>query len=93
MKLWDKLDDLPGKQRKDLFERPANIQDFEDLGLLPMNTEHTRRRIGSVVKFFSEWIENEVMVKWTLMYDTDGSRYNIITTNFAEVYNWVMRGV
>ena len=28
-----------------------------------------------------------------MLYDTDGARYDIMTTNFAEVYNWVMRGV
>ncbi len=27
------------------------------------------------------------------MYNIDGSRYDIMTTNLAEVYNWVMRGV
>jgi hypothetical protein len=31
--------------------------------------------------------------KWALLYDTDGARYGIMTTNFAEVYNWVLRGV
>jgi hypothetical protein len=45
------------------------------------------------VKTFSEWIENEPKEKWALLYDTDGARYGIMTTNFAEVYNWVMRGV
>jgi hypothetical protein len=45
------------------------------------------------VKNFSKWIENEPKEKWALLYDTDGVRYGIMTTNFAEVYNWVMRGV
>jgi hypothetical protein len=45
------------------------------------------------VKTFSEWIENEPMEKWALLYDTDGARYGIMTTNFVEVYNWVVRGV
>jgi hypothetical protein len=45
------------------------------------------------VKTFSEWIENEPKEKWALLYDPDGARYGIMTTNFAEVYNWVLRGV
>jgi hypothetical protein len=45
------------------------------------------------VKTFSEWIENEPKEKWALLYDTNGVRYGIMITNFAEVYNWVMRGV
>src|SRR5438105_15327028 len=31
--------------------------------------------------------------KWSLLYDTDGSRYGIMMTNQAESYNMVMRGV
>ena len=27
------------------------------------------------------------------MYDSGGARYGIMTTNLAEVYNWVMRGM
>jgi hypothetical protein len=45
------------------------------------------------VKTFSEWIENEPKEKWALLYDTNGARYGIMTTNFAEIYNWVLRGV
>jgi hypothetical protein len=45
------------------------------------------------VKTFSEWIENEPKKKWALLYDTDGARYGIMTTNFAEIYNWVLRDV
>jgi hypothetical protein len=45
------------------------------------------------VKIFSEWIKNEPKEKWAFLYDTDGVRYGIMTTNFAEVYNWVLRGV
>jgi hypothetical protein len=60
---------------------------------LPTDTARTRRRSGSAVKTFSEWIENKPKEKWALLYDTNGARYGIITTNFAEVYNWMMRGV
>ena len=31
--------------------------------------------------------------KWALLYDTNGRRYGIQTTNNAESYNMVMRGV
>lgn len=27
------------------------------------------------------------------MYDIEGARYGIMTTNLAEIYNWVMRGM
>jgi hypothetical protein len=93
-KLWEKLGELTTKQRKEQSERPRSIQEhFEALGPLPTDTERTRRRTRSSVKIFSEWIENEPKEKWDLLYDTDGSRYDIMTTNFAEVYNWAMRGV
>nr|AAS07246.1 putative MuDR transposase [Oryza sativa Japonica Group]AAX95512.1 Putative Mutator-like transposase [Oryza sativa Japonica Group]ABF98417.1 transposon protein, putative, Mutator sub-class [Oryza sativa Japonica Group] len=35
----------------------------------------------------------DVQKKWAKAYDTGGARYGIMTTNLAEVYNWVMRGV
>jgi hypothetical protein len=60
---------------------------------LPTDTARTRRRSGSAVNTFSEWIQNEPKEKWALLYDTDGARYGIMTTNFAEVYNWVLQGV
>jgi hypothetical protein len=41
------------------------------------------------VKTFSEWIENESKKKWALLYDTDGARYGIMTTNFTEIYKGV----
>jgi hypothetical protein len=63
--------------------------------LYPLSTDtaHTRRRSGSAVKTFSEWIENEPKEKRVLLYDTDGARYGIMTTNFVEIYNCVLRGV
>ena len=45
------------------------------------------------MKTFSEWIENEPKEKWALLYDRNGARYGIMTTNYAEVYDWVMHGV
>jgi hypothetical protein len=65
----------------------------EALCPLPTDTARTRKRFGSAVKTFSEWIDNELKEKWALPYDTDGARYSIMTTNFTEIYNWVLRGV
>ena len=61
-------------------------RDEEPRGLDP--TRVTRRRKGGrSVKCFSEWVKNEPLEKWALIADTDGSRYGIMTTNLAEVYN------
>ncbi|KAG2584290.1 hypothetical protein PVAP13_6KG291406 [Panicum virgatum] len=45
------------------------------------------------IKTFSEWIEHEPKEKWVLLFDEGGARYGLMTTNLAEVYNWVLRGV
>jgi hypothetical protein len=85
---------LTGKKRSEDAAKTRTAQDeVEALCPLPTDTARTRRRSGLAVKTFSEWIENEPKEKWVLLHDTDGARYDIITTNFAEVYNWVMRGV
>jgi hypothetical protein len=44
------------------------------------------------VKTFSQWIQNEHKEKWCLLFDKGGVRYGIMTTNFVEVYNVVLRG-
>jgi hypothetical protein len=93
-KQWQKLDELTGKKRSEDATKTRTAQDeAEALCPLLTDTACTRRRSGSAVKTFSEWIENEPKEKWALLYDTDGARYGIMTTNFAKVYNWVMRGV
>lgn len=33
------------------------------------------------------------MEKWSLLHDMEGARYDIMTTNHAKVYNWVIRGL
>lgn len=33
------------------------------------------------------------MEKWSLLYDTDGARYGIITANMSEMHNSVLKGV
>jgi hypothetical protein len=66
--------------------RPSKGRDeAEVLCPLPTDTARTRKRSGSAVNSFSKWIENEPKEKWALIYDTDGARYGIMTTNFAEV--------
>ncbi|WVZ71187.1 hypothetical protein U9M48_019803 [Paspalum notatum var. saurae] len=46
---------------------------------------------GRTAKPFSQWIQDKPKEKWTLLYDTNGRRYGIMTTNHAECYNMVMR--
>nr|ABA95174.1 transposon protein, putative, Mutator sub-class [Oryza sativa Japonica Group] len=93
--LWDKLDELTTKQTDEQSRRPQVEGDEPPipLGALHDDPPTMRRRSGSAIRNFSQWIENEPKEKWALLFDTDGSRYGIMTTNLAEVYNWVMRGV
>src|SRR5438045_8797434 len=57
------------------------------------NTTQAAQSSGSIVKPFTQWIRDAPKEKWSLLYDTDGRRYGIMTTNQAESYNMVMRGV
>nr|CAE03100.2 OSJNBa0017B10.15 [Oryza sativa Japonica Group] len=93
--LWDKLDELTMKQTDEQSRRPLVEGDEPPipLGALHDDPPTMRRRSGSSIRNFTQWIENEPKEKWSLLFDTDGSRYGIMTTNLAEVYNWVMRGV
>ena len=93
--LWKKLDELTKKQTTELSKRPVNTEEddqvsLEDVGLDGPNVRRKRRR---AIKIFSEWIEHERKEKWALLFDEGGARYGIITTNLAEVYNWVLCGV
>lgn len=93
--MWDKLDELTTKQTDEQSRRPQVEGDEPPipLGALHDDPPTMRRRSGSSIRNFTQWIENEPKEKWSLLFDTDGSRYGIMTTNLAEVYNWVMRGV
>nr|ABA91612.1 retrotransposon protein, putative, Ty3-gypsy subclass [Oryza sativa Japonica Group] len=93
--LWDKLDELTMKQTDEQSRRPQVEGDEPPipLGALHDDPPTMRKRSGSSIRNFTQWIENEPKEKWSLLFDTDGSRYGIMTTNLAEVYNWVMRGV
>jgi hypothetical protein len=53
---------------------------------------NTKRKIGRAIKSFTQWIEKEPPVNWSLMHDTHGARYGHMTTNLIEVYNFVLRG-
>jgi hypothetical protein len=57
-----------------------------------LDSPNVRRRRGRAVKTFSQWIQNEPKEKWSLLFDKGGVRHEIMTTNFAEVYNVVLRG-
>src|SRR4051812_32236287 len=52
----------------------------------------TRRRVGRTIKTFEQWIEHEPLERWSLLHDTHGARYGVMTTNLAETYNFVLRG-
>ena len=45
----------------------------------------------SIEKSFSHWIRGAPKEKWSFLYDTNGIRYGIQTTNHAECLNMVMR--
>ena len=76
---------------EDVRKKPVVAREEEPRGLEPLEGEPariTRGRMGErSVKCFSEWIKNEPLEKWALIADTNGSRYGIMTTNLAEVYN------
>ena len=45
----------------------------------------------SIEKAFSHWIRGAPKEKWSFLYDTNGIRYGIQTTNHSECFNMVMR--
>ncbi|XP_062218620.1 uncharacterized protein LOC133918660 [Phragmites australis] len=42
---------------------------------------------------FSQWIAGKPAERWALIHDTHGARYSIMTTNIAEAFNNVLKGV
>ena len=89
------MDELTKKQTTELSKRAVITEEddpisLEDGGLDGPNVRRKRRR---AIKTFSEWIEHESKERWALLFDEVGARYGIMTTNLAEVYNWVLRGV
>jgi hypothetical protein len=92
--LWQKLDDLTKEASEEIAKKPLSTEpgeepvSLEDVGLDALNV---RRRRGRAVKTFSQWIQNEPKEKWSLLFDKGGMRHGIMTTNFAEVYNAILR--
>uniref|UniRef100_A0A0E0FBD0 Aminotransferase-like plant mobile domain-containing protein n=1 Tax=Oryza meridionalis TaxID=40149 RepID=A0A0E0FBD0_9ORYZ len=93
--LWKRLDELIAKCSDQRAAGPApTVPDPpQALGALPTDSPTLVRRTGVEIRNFSQWILHEPKEKWAKAYDTGGARYGIMTTNLAEVYNWVMRGV
>ena len=93
--LWALLDKLTTNHMEDVRKKPVVAREEEPRGLEPIEDEPAhvtrRRKGGGSVKCFSEWIKNEPLEKWALIADTDGSRHKMMTTNLAEVYNWVLK--
>src|SRR6266540_4603229 len=80
--LWKLLDDMTAKQIAEREPRASSA-----------NTTQATQSSASGPKPFTQWIQDAPKEKWSLLYDTDGRRYGIMTTNQAESYNMVMRGV
>ena len=63
--------------------------DTEPVGLCDLpgfDPPGTRRRFGRQIKNFAQWIEHEPLERWSLLHDTHGARYGVMTTNLAESY-------
>lgn len=93
--LWKRLDELTAKCSDQRAAAPSTAvaDPPQALGPLPTDSPTLARRTGLEIRKFSQWILHEPKEKWAKAYDTGGARYGIMTTNLAEVYNWVMRGV
>nr|AAX95816.1 hypothetical protein LOC_Os11g22190 [Oryza sativa Japonica Group]ABA93063.1 SWIM zinc finger family protein [Oryza sativa Japonica Group] len=93
--LWKRLDKLIAKCSDQRAAAPSTVDADPPLALGPLPTDSPTlvRRTGLEIRKFSQWILHEPKEKWAKAYDTGGARYGIMTTNLAEVYNWVMCGV
>lgn len=96
--LWEELDKLTSAHVQEMSKKPLTE---DNIGVTPglpplgegLDDPAIRRRRGRNIKCFSHWIEAEPKEKWALLYDTYGARWGIMTSNLAEVYNWVIRGL
>ena len=72
----------------------AREEELQGLGPDPNEPKIKTRRHkgGRFLKCFSDWIKEEPLEKWSLLHHTFRARYGIMTTNLAEVYNWVLKG-
>jgi hypothetical protein len=65
-------------------EEPISL---EDVGSWPSSQAQKR----ACCEDLQQWIQNEPKEKWCLMFDEGEARHGIKTTNFAKVYNCVLR--
>ena len=85
---WEMLEE---HTRKHVVERnkrpliPGAAQPERLTPLRELDPPHLMRRTSRDIGCFSHWIEAEPLEKWSLLHDTDGARYGIMTTNLAEV--------
>ena len=92
-------DHLKNKDLMDLFKwLAAQNQERKFKTLWKMLDRLTAKHAGDdadppATRPFSDWIRHVPKQKWALLYDTDGRRYGILTTNNAESYNMIMHGV
>ena len=75
--LWQMLDQLTAEQVKARVAGSSSRLSAEER--------------ASIEKPFSHWIRGAPKEKWSFLYDTNGMRYGIQTTNHAECFNMVMR--
>jgi hypothetical protein len=92
--LWQKLDDLTKKASEEIAKKLVSTEpgvepvSLKDVGL---DAPNVRRRRGRAVKTLNQWIQNEPKEKLCLLFNKGGVRHKIMTTNFAKVYNAVLR--
>jgi hypothetical protein len=94
--IWKKLDGLTKKVSEEIAKSLVNPEPGEEpisLKDVGLDGPQVRHRRGRAVKTFSQLIQNGPKEKWCLMYDEGEARHGIRTTNFAEVYNCVLRGL
>ena len=75
--LWQMLDQLTAEQVK--------------VSAAGTSTSQAAEARNSIENPFSHWIRGAPKEKWSFLYDTNGMRYGIQTTNNAECFNMVMR--
>uniref|UniRef100_A0A0A9HEJ7 Uncharacterized protein n=1 Tax=Arundo donax TaxID=35708 RepID=A0A0A9HEJ7_ARUDO len=94
--LWGKLDKNTRGHVEEKSKKLPKADESPPKRLSPLgelDPPGLTRRSSCNIKCFSHWIEAEPREKWVLLYDIGGARFGVMTTNIAEVYNWVIRGL
>ena len=76
--LWRELDENTRGHLEEKAKNPPKEDDTPPKRLPPLgelDPPGLRRRSSRHIKCFSHWIEAEPKEKWSLLYDTNGSRY------------------